>query len=231
MDLNCPRCHKHRFTARNFLMSRMGGNEYPVICPHCGAMFSLDKKAGNIVNLVSFAAFFGYIGLMIALFSPITGWSELLMAIIGLAVLSGVRAFAISRFGKMTPYEVKREHEYPKIKLSQVRGELDGLKKDKDFFVLFAPDESAYISFGLKHGVIVADLAFAIGKFEELEPAFRAAVGKVGAKAKAYKKRQMSGVEADLGSDLDAVATKSQTIMREVFHLGADAEVPVIRQD
>lgn len=229
MDLTCPACHKHHFKLRNFWASRFGGQEIPVSCPHCGAMYSLDKKSGNIINLITFGAFFGYTGLAIWLLSPLPDAEVIAMAVGGVVVLSVVRALAISRFGKMAPYEVERSEPFPRIKLSEVRAELERLKKNRDFFVLYAPDESAYLSFGLKRGVISADLAFAIGKYEELEPAFRGAVSKVGATAKPYHKRGMRGVEAELDADLDKAATKIQTIMREVFHLKADAEVPLMR--
>lgn len=229
MDLTCPACHKHRFATWNFLMSRFGGNEYPIICPQCGTVFSLDKKSGDIINLITLASLFAYIGLIFELFPPLDGTEKIAMAIGGVAASGIVRLLAISRFGKMVPYEMKPSEPYPRIKLSDVRPELDRLKKNRDFFTLYTPDESAYLSFGIERGVISADLAFAIGKYEALEPAFRAAVEKVGAVANSYNKSSMRGVEAELGSDLDAVATKIQTIMREVFHLKADAEVPVMR--
>jgi len=229
MELTCPGCHRHQFKSTNFLLSRSGGDAGLVYCPYCGGIYSLDKKSGNIINLITFSTFFGYIAFAIWLMPTLQNAGVIAMAFGGVALASVVRVLAIGRLGKIARYKVKHSEPYPRIRLSDVKGELAQLNGSRKFIVLYAPDESAYLSFGLQKGSVFADLAFAVGKFEALEPIFRSAAMKIGAIAKPYHKRGMRGIEADLGSDREAAAHNVEVIMREMFNLKPDAEVAVMR--
>lgn len=231
MNLECPRCHKHQFKVRNFISSKSGGNDIPVSCPHCGALLTLDGRSATIINVITLMVFFGFLAVMIPLTGPRAPDGVEIAVLIAAVVLTGsTRFFAVGRFGKIAPYVVKRSEPYPRIRLVDVGSELASLRKQGDFFVLFTSDEEAYLSFIKKRDGITADLAFAIGKFEELEPRFREAVSRAGATAHPYKKRGMRGVEAKLGTDSESVAMKIRTIMQGTFGLNSDAEIPVMRQ-
>lgn len=162
---------------------------------------------------------------------PQPGPLSVIVLIIVVAVLvQGLSAFAVTRFGVMVPFKFKsKEERYPSIRFDQIREEVEWLQKSKTFFVLYSPDESSYLSFGYDKNGVKADLAFAVGKFRELEPNFTSAVKKFGGKPKPYRRRGMEGVEAELGSDLDVVADKIRKIIRETFDLRSDAKIPVMR--
>ena len=230
MKFECPSCHKHRFQSWRFAFLGFSRRENPVYCPHCGVGLTLDVKSENRINLVFGAAFFTYIGLCFVMASQIPAeWREFSMIVIGVGLTAGTRLLAVNRFGKIVSIKPRTEQSYPRIRLADVKAEVELLKKDGGFFVLYAPDESAYLSFGLQKDVVVADLAFAIGKFKDLEPAFRAAVTRAGATSRSYQRRGLHGVEAPLGNDSLSVASKIRTIMQETFGLKADAEVPLMR--
>lgn len=232
MSLVCPQCHKHHFKVWGFLTSGFNRDDdinYPVVCPHCNARLKFANKSANVINLITLAALFGYLALAISLFHPQSTFAVVIMAVVGVAIGTLARALAIARFGSITPYEIKDKHKYRHIRLDEVRSELDWLETSKSFFVLFTPDESKYLSFGLEGDIVLADLAFANGKLEELKPRFVSAVERAGAKSQQYYKRGMRGYEARLGSNVDEVSAKIQKIMRDMFHLKGNAEIPVMR--
>ena len=190
----------------------------------------MGMKSENRINFVFGVTFFIYIGLIFGLGPQIpVEWREFSMIVIGVVLIAGTRLLAVNRFAKIVSTKPRAERSYPRIRLADVKGELKLLNKDGDFFVLYAPDESAYLAFGLQKDVVVADLAFAIGKFRDLEPAFRAAVARAGATPRPYKKGGLRGVEASLGNDSLSVASKIRTIMQEMFSLKANAEVPLMK--
>ena len=233
MDLTCPNCHKYTFKPWQLVGSRMGGREYPKTCPKCGEMYILDKKQGNIINLISFVAFFGFMAICIPpMISRHLDALKLPFAFVAVAVLSGARIWAIRKYGKLESfkYVTDPEDEYPHIKLDQVAGELEWLKKAKTFVVLFGPDDSGYLSIYYRNQRYVVELAFASSKLGKLKQKFTEALGSVGAKPRPFGVKGLTGIEADLGGDLSEASGKVQKIMRDVFHLAEGDEIGVMRE-
>lgn len=233
MDLTCPHCHKYTFKPWQLVTSRMGRREYPKICPKCGEMYILDKKQGNIINLISFVAFFGFIAICMPLMiGHHHDALKIPFAFAGVAVLYAVRIMAIQKYGKLESfkYVTDPEDEYPHIKLDQVAGELEWLKKAKTFVVLFGPDDSGYLSVYYRNEGYVIDLSFASAKLEKLKHKFTEALGNVGAKPRPFGGKRLTGIEADLGGDLSEASGKVQKIMRDVFHLAEGDEIGVMRE-
>ncbi len=190
----------------------------------------LERRAESLINLVFGAAFFTYMGLCFALGPRLpVEWSKPALVLAGVTLIGGTRWLAVMCFGKIVPAKLEAREPHPRIHLTDVEGEVRRLKADGEFFVLFAPDEETYVSFGRSEGTFQADLAFPVEKFKHLEPAFRAAAAKVGASAKPYHKHGLHGVEAELGTDPKAVASKVRTIAQGTFGVKSDAEIPLMR--
>jgi len=233
----CPQCHKHKFSIFNVMLSAdtSGGQERPFECPHCGAMFNLDRKSSIWINVITIAAFVVPLALIVSVavmlsLTPNTFKTVFTMYfIIVICLVFLTRVVATEKLGKIVKYESKHKDNRTKIELSQVLNELQWLIGAKTFIVLFDSDDKGYISVYYRKGHFVVELSFTTKVLERLEPKFKSALAKVGAQVKTVHGKGMNAVEGDLGGNMNDIANKISAIMCEIFNMKPDVEIFVMR--
>lgn len=233
MDRTCPHCHRAKLPLLSVMMSRSGGQELGIICPHCSAMFSLERTTGNWINLISFSSFAIYIVVFITIAAKLSNNLGILFAFGGVVVMFGVRALATEKLGKLVGYEYKHDKENgrKKINFGDIKKELEWLVKGGFFLVLFDDKDEAYISVYFRKGKFVIELAFATEALKDYSAKFRSAVSALGLKIRQVNTKHMRSLQVDVGNDIEPVTGKVSKIMCNVFNMTLDKKFHVMRNE
>ena len=232
-DLHCPHCHKHQFTVWNAFWQGSGRSDLPLECPNCGKLSTLESKSATIAN-VSMVATLLFVVFSLPSFFDSSRGNEAITVFVALTATVIVRYFVIKRFGllKKIDYKTALADTRESLLLVDVGAELKRLNDDKkaNFTVLFEPKDDRYLSLYCRKGMIVIELAFLPENIEEkLGDKFKHAVMQAGAKIRAFDNNRVRGLEADLGTNLEAASGKVQKIFCNVFDLKPEAKIRIMR--